>query len=268
MPAIYTHYAVAHALFNTLSPKKQAVIAPYLPLYYFGAQGADFCFFYHVFGNKAQNLGSQLHRKNVYEVFCLLKDFSVRNPRLFAYALGYLTHYATDATFHPYVYATTGKSYSQHSRLENAMDAHFKPLIQPLITQKILRKPTKEETEQLYILYATIAKIIDFPALLPSNFFRAVALFNAYPPISSTLFQSKNSAYIDWACNKEKRSWRNPADQLSQPQTDGADELFEKALSFAQTAAAVFFRAVLNDLPLPMALFNKNFLTGLSPLKK
>ena len=263
MPAIYTHYAVAHALFNTLSPKKQAAVAPYLPLYYFGAQGADFCFFYHVFGKKTPNLGSQLHRKNVYEVFCLLKDFSERNPRLFAYALGYLTHYATDVTFHPYVYATAGNSYSKHSRLENAIDVHFKPLVHPLISQKILRKPTKEETEQLYLLYATIAKIIGFPALLPSHFFRAVALFNAYPPISSTLFQTKNSTFIDFACNKEKRPWRNPAAPLSQPKTDDADELFESALSFAQSATNVFFRAVGNDSPLPMDLFNKNFLTGL-----
>ena len=261
MPAIYTHYAVANALFNNLPSHIQKKVKSHLSLYFFGAQGADFCFFYHVFGEKAPNLGSHLHRTNTYEVFRLLKAFSNRSNRLFAYALGYLTHYATDVTFHPYVYATAGSSYTKHTRLENALDVHFKPLLHALPQKRIFKKPSLEEEIELYILYAAIARKTNFPPLLKSSFSRAISLFNAYPPISSNLYRVENKAYLQYACNVEKRSWKHPS-LSSVTRNDSADELFDKALSFAQELSASFCLALQENTPLPLSLFNKHFLTG------
>ncbi len=262
MPAIYTHYAVAHALFQTLPAHIQQKITPFLPLYYFGSQGADFCFFYRVFGEKQPNLGSYLHRAGGYDAFQLLKKFSRHSHALFAYALGYLTHYAADATFHPYVYAMTGKSYTKHSRLEGALDWYFKPRLQNVSREILFQKPSRDEETELYILFSAIANKAGFPPMIKSHFSRAIFLFNAYPPISSAIYSNEKNVYIEYAINQEKRLWHYPADpNLSR--NDNADELFDKAVIFAQTLAKEFCENIQNNTPLPFLLFGKNHLTGL-----
>ena len=262
MPAIYTHYAVANALFNTLPTNVKTDISPRLPLYFFGSQGADFCFFYYVFGKRSPNLGSYLHRANNGEVFRLLKSFSERSKNLYAYALGYITHYAADVVFHPYVYATAGNSYPKHSRLESALDVYFKPRLKYLPRENLFQKPSLDEITELYILYASIAKKSGFPPLIKQNFERAIFLFNASPPTSSTLFRGEKRAYLNFACNTEKRVWAYPADQ-SIRRHDNAEELFKKAFLFAQNLADIFCFSVERHTPLPTDLFQKNFLTGL-----
>ena len=223
--------------------------------------GADFCFFYHVLGKKTPNLGSHLHRANSYEIFRLLKAFSCRSERLFAYAFGFLTHYAADATFHPYVYSQAGNSYAKHTRLENALDSYFKNFLSSERQKIFYQKPSNEEETELYILYAAIAKKTGFPPLEKTAFSRAISLFNAYPPIPNALPQRKSSPYLRYACNMEKRAWHPP----SKPfviRNDNAEELFQKTLAFAQEISVIFYHAVRENAPLPFPLFHKHFLKG------
>ncbi len=261
MPAAYTHYAVANALLQQLPTPIKEKITPFLPIYFFGSQGADFCFFYREFSLKTTNLGSYLHREGGYNAFQALKKFAKHSPCLFAYAIGYITHYAADVTFHPYVYAKTGKSYSKHSRFESALDGYFKPKLYG-ISQNIFRAPNKEEQLELYILYSAIASKAGFPPLIRSTFSRAISLFNAYPPITYTIFKGEQDAYFRYAINEEKLDWKYPAnpDILRQ---DNADELFEKALSFAYEVSQEFCEKLQFNAILPRSLFGKHYLTGL-----
>ena len=98
MPAAYTHFAVARETFLRLpQPLQNKIRSP--ELYFFGAQGADFCFFYRAFRPSEINFGRFLHNKGSYGFFRTLLPCAGRDGALFDYALGYLTHYAADCVF-------------------------------------------------------------------------------------------------------------------------------------------------------------------------
>ena len=148
MPASYTHFLVAREGLKRLSKSLQNIATQHPALYYFGAQGADFCFFQPTIYRKEQNLGSFLHRDGGFSAFETLLDFSRWEERALAYALGYVTHYATDSTFHPYVYATAGTSTLRHTRLEHVLDVRFKKEYGIAVEDEaFLKKPNREEKE-------------------------------------------------------------------------------------------------------------------------
>lgn len=117
MPASYLHQAVARAVVGDT------------PLALAGAEGPDPLFYsYHRYKNLISPfaLGSYLHKACTGDFLAALVFIASSSDR-FDYALGFLTHYATDTTFHPYVYAhsyTPGGKYSPnlHCTLEHAMD--------------------------------------------------------------------------------------------------------------------------------------------------
>ena len=263
MPAIYTHHFIARETLRNLPHETQKLIRPYLSVYFFGAQGADFCFFYRFYDTKTMNLGSFLHRKGGYDTFKVMQSFA-NEPLLLAYALGYITHYAADGTFHPYVYATTGKSPIRHSRMENALDVHFQKIFASHYTSTAYfrKKLTKEEEKALFRLYAEIAKQTQFPPLQKSAFSRAISLFNAYMPLSSSFLRGKPTKLLQTVLNTEKRVWTYPADPTKQ-KNDSADELFAKSVRFSEKLIAEFFNAAQLNASLPPAFFGKNFLTGI-----
>ena len=109
MPAAYTHFSVAAEVFRRLPEEIRGNISS-LRLYFFGAQVADYCFFYRAFRASEINFGRFLHNRGSFDFFKALLLFSDRNSDLFSYALGYITHYAADCIFHPYVYYLSGHS--------------------------------------------------------------------------------------------------------------------------------------------------------------
>lgn len=246
MPACYTHYSVAWETLRLLPAQVKRKIQPHLPLYFFGAQGADFCFFYPVLGGFSQNLGSYLHRRGGFSAFNVCKTFSTQAP-LFAYSLGYVTHYAADVVFHPFIYEKTGKSRLRHTRLENALDRHFKERTQNKAeTSEYFRaKLSKKDKQDLFFLYAAICARIGFPPLVQQSFFRAISLFNAYLPPSSTIFSIKSAALV-----------RKVSHQ--------ADALYEQAVSYAETLCNTFYDCIKKKIPLASEIFGKNYLTGKS----
>ncbi|MBQ8284584.1 MAG: zinc dependent phospholipase C family protein [Clostridia bacterium] len=264
MPASYTHYKIARETFKKLPPALQKDVRPFLSLYFFGAQGADFCFFYRFLTTRSRNLGSHLHRNGGYDSFTVLKTFSRHNAPIFAYALGYITHYAADSTFHPYVYATAGKSPLRHSRIESALDLHFqeKTELQDEYFQYFSKKLSSVEENELFLLYAAIAAKTNFPPLIRPSFSQAISLFNAYLPMPSALLKGNEKPFIAFAANTEKRFWRYPAAPMI-VRNDNADELFEKSVLQSQRLIDSFVSAMQAQMSLPRALFGKNYLTGI-----
>ena len=263
MSATYTHYLVAARAFSRLPFAIQTVIEPHFPLYFFGAQGADFCFFYRFLRPKTKNLGSYLHRQGGYDAFCVLNKLSARSLGLFAYSLGFITHYAADVTFHPFVYAQAGKSALKHSRIEGAMDVHFRESV--LLSERyapfLRKKLINDEVMQLFTAYSLIARKCGFPTLQLPSFLRAISLFNAYPPITSAIFPSKNSRLFKSAVNAENLPWTHPTSK--QEYMDGANELFERTVDLASELFQVFCDCVQTQTPPPKTLFGKNYLTGI-----
>ncbi len=258
MPAFYTHYLVARQALSRLSPKIQAAAGYELPLYLFGAQGADFCFFYPTLRPKTQNLGAYLHREGGFPAFQTLKALS-REPATLAYAMGYIAHYAADRTFHPYVYATAGNSPLRHSRLENLLDLHFQGRF-PLDGRERPRLDAAEK-ETLFFIYTALAAKSGLPAPKRSAFLRSIFLFNAYLPLSNTLSVGASEKILAIAANAEKRTWAYPAKPELIRDDDG-DELFERAVALTAELQAAFYFAVKERRPLPKPLFDKGFLTG------
>lgn len=99
MASYLTHKFVADGVLSALGDKN---ISP--APFYAGAGGGDAFFLYRPLRKKGYNLGRLLHRKNVYEFFCAAREYACERGD-FSYIYGYITHYAVDTVFHPYVYA-------------------------------------------------------------------------------------------------------------------------------------------------------------------
>ncbi len=262
MPAGFTHHLVAQKTLEALSAPLRQKLAPYLDLYFFGAQGADFCFFYPTFAER--NFGSYLHRKGGYAAFTVCKAFSAKNAVLFAYALGYITHYCTDVSFHPYVYATAGKSPLRHSRVERAIDLYLRARVKDAdgylaFFNKAL---PQKSIDELFLLYAVIAAQAGFPPLQKAAFSRSISLFNAYLPRSSIVLSDKNARLIQTLANDANGEWAYPAAPRIKSRAN-ALSLFEKAVASSLSTVQAFIRAIDEKTPLPHSVFAKNYLSGL-----
>ena len=242
MPAAYTHHAVARETLSLLPPAIQTKLQPHLPLYFFGAQGADFCFFYPLLGGFSQNLGSYLHRQGGFPALNVCKTFSTQ-PKIFAYSLGFITHYAADTVFHPFIYEKAGKSLVRHTRIENALDCYFKAKDKNDLSKHFRAKLSPADKKDLFLLYAAISARVGFPPLDPKAFYRAIRLFTAYLPPSSKLFSVKSSALIS---NLAAR----------------ADELYTNATLRAVSCSLAFYDSCKKKTPLSREVFGKNYLTG------
>lgn len=229
-----------------------------MPLYFFGAQGADFCFLYPHLGGFSQNLGSLLHRRGSLGAFAVCRAFAAKDADAYAYSLGYITHYAADVTFHPYVYATAGQSPLRHTRVESALDAFFKRNAASDYAEYFRKKLTVAEKNELFYLYASIAAKIGFPPLVKRSFFRAISLYN----VSSTALGGENPRLQAALINAERREWAYPQ-APERKSRDGANELFEKSVRFALQAVISFTSSLKEKTPLQRSVFGKNYLSGL-----
>lgn len=262
MPAAYTHFSVANAVLEALpEPLRAFTVSP--KLYFFGAQGADFCFFYRAFRPAEINFGRFLHNRGSFGFFRTLLFCAARNRELFSYALGYVTHYAADCVFHPYVYHLSGKSPVRHSRTEGALDFYFRKkdrvssAARP--SEKYFNSPlSDEEVTTLYTLYALAAARAGRDPLIKSAFAQSVGRYRAYTKFSARMFTREGTELL----NAEHREWRYP-DDASRVLTDGADEMFVRAVEESLLLIQTFTDCLNQKSPLPKELFGKNFLSGL-----
>ncbi len=247
MPSVFTHYLVARESVK----EAELVESELLPLYFYGAYGPDFCFFYKFLDPK-QNLGSYIHRQGGYQSFRVLQALSAKSPAVRAYALGFITHYAADVVFHPFVYKVAKKSLLKHSRVENALDGFLKRTMgeenDPYLPY-FRKKLSEKEKDELFFAYAAIALKNNFPPLEKSGFRRAISLFNAYVPMPNAFFRGEK----DWGDTFVGEGEREQA---------LAVELFLKAVDLSKSLFAEFLSCAENRTPLPRSSFGKNFLSG------
>ena len=261
MPAAYTHFSLAGEVLLRLPEPPERENA--LQMYFFGAQGADFCFFYRALHTSELNFGRFLHNRGSYDFFRTLAALAGRDRALFPYALGYVTHYAADCVFHPYVYYLSGKSPVRHSRAEGALDFYFRKRDAGSEKLRAFGKYFNcpldgEELSSLYLLYALAAARADRSPLLSSSFLRSIGRFRSYTRFSARVFAKENGSVL----NASHAEWHYPKDP-ARVLTDGADELFERALAESLSLIDNFRQCILREEPPDRALFGKNFLSGL-----
>ena len=130
MPASYVHQSVAAHAADALSLQDSAAERSALLA---GAEGPDPMFFCFRPGKPfAPLVGSLLHAQKTDDFLLALCEACADDALLRAYCCGFFTHYATDTTFHPFVYAhslTAEGRYSgnTHCTLEHQLETlHYR----------------------------------------------------------------------------------------------------------------------------------------------
>lgn len=115
MPDLITHYIFAKEVLN--KTEKQQTIEKYRGNYDLGCNGPDYFFYYHILPWQKDNMkeelhayGNQLHNLNINEFFkkALIYVKNHYTESLYAYFIGYLTHYFLDRKAHPYIFYLSG----------------------------------------------------------------------------------------------------------------------------------------------------------------
>lgn len=123
MAAFITHELIAGEVFDALSEEEKEKIRC-VSAFYAGAQGGDCFFLYRPLSGNKNNLGRLMHRKNIYGFFCAAKDYAEKTGD-YSYIFGYITHYAADTVFHPFVYATEYRLLSTLKKQRKKDKVHF-----------------------------------------------------------------------------------------------------------------------------------------------
>lgn len=297
MPSSITHQLIAEEALNYFPPAARDAVNAAPDEYYLGAQGPDVFFFYRIGSKKEYNLGKFMHRYRVYDVFGLFRRLLMQDgkdgrvPRLneeerkqaFAYVLGFITHYAADGNFHPYVYRYLQKAQAKkivHQQMENDWDVYF------------LRRLRGKEAEnfsyafsaETVIAHRTVARIYAFLAenlerdeIKERKFRRGVRNFNRYLRFfhkkcyrsHSRWERTENLLHLGhYLSALYPRENPDPAflsgddfAELSEDRGKNADELFDRAVGKSAHLSELFLRSLDGD-PLARDDFGRGLLTG------
>ena len=295
MPSSITHQLIAEEALRLLPPFAKAAAERFPDEYFLGCQGPDVFFFYRI-GNKSEyNLGKFMHRYRVYDVFSLFSDAlrgkegaprfdEAERAQAFSYVLGYITHYAADTAFHPFVYAYLEKYRCQkreHQQMENDWDVWFlrekknaeaEKFRFAFSPKKIIRDGTAAR------LYAYLAQRLEREEVTKARFARGVKNFSRY----LKFFHGKcYSAQRGWERTEKffhaRRYLSRPYPReipepaylagedffsLSEGRGHSADELFALAVKKAARLAALFTETLETGAELPREEFSNGLLTG------
>lgn len=284
MPFTITHQLIAEEVFRFLAEK------PELKHYYFGAQGGDIAFFYGWTEGKKHNLGQQLHRGDVYGTLNALLTVC-DNPLRHAYALGYLTHYAADTVFHPYVYAQIaaeqekGQKGNIHFMVEGGLDVYFYRTRRGESARAFVPPYTRQDLSEpdLYAVYSAFGHALGktvkqgrFHACLDRYFLylrhtadRKGRQYRFWSGVEERLHLPHQLSPLyrpdepqPFSLNLEGREWHYPAAPEIRS-CESADDLFARATEEGISLIGAFEACRKAGSPLPRELFSKNFLTGI-----
>lgn len=266
MPTSYTHYYVAKEVFSNLSPLLRHAVNAFVDAYYFGAQGPDFCFFIPNKKQGQQNFGRFLHRAGGYGFFHALTEFSKLDRTVFAYALGYVTHYAVDVAVHPYVYSLAGTSKLKHARIEGGFDKFL--ALQTAISEKqenFFRslKPSKETLFSIFKVFSAYAETQGYHSLSKTAFSRAISLFNAYTAASFRFYKHTKPPFTKKTLFNESHAvWQYP-NAPEKKSNRSVFELLNGAIEESLRLTVSFSNCVDEKKAPPRELFGKNYISGL-----
>ncbi len=127
MPASYVHQSIAQDVFDKIEPtlfsgfSKAAFLA--------GSEGPDPLFFTIISPKGKQappEVGHLIHEQHANDFFTALTKGAKGDALLMSFVMGFLTHYAADTTFHPFIYSMSfekGKYLSnKHCKYEHVLD--------------------------------------------------------------------------------------------------------------------------------------------------
>ncbi|HIX07694.1 MAG TPA: zinc dependent phospholipase C family protein [Candidatus Borkfalkia faecipullorum] len=287
MPAEYTHQLIAEQIYAGLPEGVRSEITD-LSAFYLGAQGADV--FYFVNYSKKPNIGKYLHNRRAYEFFTALLG-EAKGGTAFSYAAGYLTHYAADTVFHPFVYAMTqqfmrefpDKKVRWHGYIESDLDTLFVREYAKVPVQEY-RCPVREQNFDLHEISDLMRRVcakFPVPRFTEEEFGRGVRRYFRFekmltdkrfrrrkvifrmeqilhlPKVLSCLFRREETD----ARLKEVTSWKNPS--APEPCEEGPEQLFSRAVAEGIRLICLFFECGKKGIPLPFAPFNKGHLSGI-----
>ena len=135
MPSSVVHAYIGLDTLEKLNSKPKTIIEKHIDNYKVYCQNMDILYFYHIlllFQNKIQNLGYKIHHEKTNEFFKILIEDNKKNkdPELFTFISGLMTHYKADSTIHPYVdyYSeknTETQRKNNHFMIETYLDNYF-----------------------------------------------------------------------------------------------------------------------------------------------
>lgn len=235
MPASYVHQCVAMDALASLLPQDDASL---LAAARAGAEGPDPLFFSlapNPGGAYPPLVGNTIHKQKTDEFLLALLDACKNSGLLQAYYLGFLTHYATDTTFHPFVYAhslTADGTYSgtEHCLLEHRFETlHYRRTghASGLPTQfaGYLQLSPAQKDDIARALSAAIAKVFsEFPirtARVRRSFDDAIALCKLLRSEGGTKFRVLGGALSPFRLDRALHAHMMP---LALPQQDIAND--------------------------------------------
>ena len=135
MPSTITHAFIGLDTIKKLNNKPKKILEDHLDNFKIYCQNMDVLYFYHIFllkPNKVQDVGHRFHHENTFNSFKLLINDNKMNkdPELFTFISGLITHYQADSIIHPYVnhfarYSSESKKFSDHFEVETYIDNYF-----------------------------------------------------------------------------------------------------------------------------------------------
>ena len=295
MPSSITHQLIAEEVKNALPPNAKSAIERFPDEYFLGCQGPDVFFFYRIGDRSEYNLGKFMHRFRVYDVFSLFLDVlrgKEGAPRLteeehaqaLAYVLGYITHYAADTSFHPFVYNYLEEFRCQkreHQQMENDWDVWF------------LREKKGREAEKFgfafspkkIIAHGTAARLYGYlgeglerEEVTKARFDRGVKNFVRYLNFfhgkcysaqrgwerTESFFHAKR--YLSRLYPRENPEPNYVAGEhfaaLSEGRGNSADELFDRAVREGARLGEIFLSVLSGGGELPKEEFSNSLLTA------
>lgn len=264
MPASYVHQSVARTAAQALFPQP-----PELSALLAGAEGPDPLFFSFVGAPGtpfAPKLGSLMHTQKTDDFLLALCDASRGSALTRAYCCGFFTHYATDTTFHPFVYAHAldergAYSGTAHCTLEHQLETlhyrrqgHASGLPEQMAGFAALDGSQKNEIARA--LAQAIAKVFPASALSAArvrrSFDDAVALCRALRSEGGTKYRVLGAALSPFKLDAPLHAHMMPVEPPradiandahapwasiwapDQPHTEGFAELYDMAAARAQ----------------------------------
>lgn len=297
MPAEYTHQIIAEKVYEKL-PEEIRSHARELFSFDLGAQGADIFYFLHPF--RRRNLGKIFHNEKVYETFESFRKAAVGTDNtVLSYIFGYITHYAADCIFHPYVYSLTQKMIDAeptrrvrwHSYIESDLDTYFvKKFYRKGVNRFECRlRAGKEIPKEAAALIREVCSASGLPHISDGSLRRAVSgylLFERFftdknfrkrrffergekllhiPQVLSVLCRREDPDQK--VLNVSGTQWANLSDSDT-VYVDDADTLFDRAVSESCRLISEFFCHLENGNSLPREDFGKGFLSGVDTEKQ
>lgn len=294
MPSSITHQLIAEEVLKRLPEELADCVRRSPDEFYLGAQGPDVFFFYRI-GSRAEfNLGRFLHRYQVYRVFSFFLDAVKpdKTPRIspeakekaLCYILGFITHYCSDCSFHPFVYRYLAQTQSPkriHQQMENDWDVYFLREFRGQSVEKYrLPIDAKEIIEDgtVATLYGCLARVLERQEIEKDQFDRAVKNFSAYfkffhrkcyasqrrfqcfenffhmKPLLAALYPRENP--------KPEFLESDEFSELSEEHGKNADELFDRAVSESERLISLFLNCVIHGETLPKEDFSNSLLTA------